>query len=118
MFEFALVAGLIFIPLVFGIIEFGRLTFAKTAIATAAREGVRYAIVRGSSNTLETADSAAVANYVIGRTKLAPITVRPSWTGNDPGDTVTVRVVYSYTPFVPFIPSRTINGVSRQLVVY
>ena len=80
MVEFAIVAAVIFIPLVFGIIEFGRLVWSKTMVTAAAREGVRFAIVRGASSGAP-ADSATIATYVKGRTQLTPIVVRPSWTG-------------------------------------
>ena len=84
MVEFALIAGLVFIPLVFGIIEWGRLVWSKTTITAAAREGARFAVVRGSAYGVTggtVADSAAVANYVINRTQLSPILVKPTWTG-------------------------------------
>ena len=50
MVEFALVAVLVFFPLVFGLIELGRIVFAKTTVTAAAREGVRYAIVHGGAS--------------------------------------------------------------------
>ena len=122
MVEFALVAGVIFIPLVFGTIEFGRLISAKTTITAAAREGVRFAIVRGSASGAAggpVADSAAVANYVMARTQLSPITVKSTWTGaKDPGDTVTVQVTYVYTPVVPVISPKTITSISKQNISY
>ena len=118
MVEFAMVTALIFIPLVFGIIEFGRLIWSKTTISAAAREGVRYAIVHGSTSG-SVADSAAVANYVIGRTGLSPIAVRTTWSdSNEPGDTATVQVTYVYTPIVRVIPSRTITSSSRQIISF
>lgn len=117
MFEFALVAGLIFIPLMFGIIEFGRATWAKNMVTAAAREGVRYAIVHGneSSNVF---DSAAVADTVKSRIKLSPISVGTAWTGKDQGDTVTVTVRYSYVPIVRIIPGRMLTATSRQIIAY
>ena len=124
MVEFALIAGLVFIPLVFGIIEWGRLVWSKTTITAAAREGVRFAIVRGSAYAVVTggtaADSAAVANYVINRTQLSPILVKPTWTGNkDPAlDTVTVQVTYVYTPIVPVISAKTITSTSKQIISF
>lgn len=118
MVEFAIVAGLIFIPLVFGIIEFGRVIWAKNMVTAAAREGVRYAIVHGSSSG-SVADSASIANYVKGRTQLSPIVVRPSWTGTkDPGDTVTVTVQYTYTPIVNVIASKVVSGTSKQVIAF
>jgi Flp pilus assembly protein TadG len=125
MVEFAVVTGLVFIPLLFGIIELGRLTWSKDMITSAAREGVRYAIVRGTDCNLAgctMADSAAVANMVIARTKLSPITVNAQWAQDKhPGDTVTVTVRYVYVPIMklPFLPaSKTITARSRQIVVY
>src|SRR4029079_8365767 len=74
MVEFAVVTAFIFIPIVFGILEFGRITWAKDMVTTAAREGTRYAIVHGadydSSGLGSSFDSASVATYVIGKTQL------------------------------------------------
>jgi Flp pilus assembly protein TadG len=125
MVEFALVTAFILVPLLFGVIEFGRLTWSKDTIVAAAREGARYAIVHGSNCELAgctLADSAAVANTVIARTQLSPISVRTQWAQDkDVGDTVTVTVTYVYTPIVkvPFLTAaKTITGRSRQVVVY
>jgi Flp pilus assembly protein TadG len=122
MVEFAIVAGLIFIPLVFGIIEFGRLVWAKNMVTAAAREGVRYAIVHGSTSGA-IADSAAVAVYVEGRTGLTPIKVSTTWSdaSKEPLDSVTVSVSYNYIPVVRFpglLSNKTITGVSTQLIAY
>ena len=122
MVEFAIVAALVFIPMVFGIIEFGRLIWAKNTITAAAREGVRYAIVHGSSSG-SIADSAMVATYVINRTKISPIVVKPSWTGSkDPGiDTATVEVRYVFTPVVKvpgLLTTKTIVSTSKQIIAF
>ncbi len=118
MVEFALVATVVFFPLVFGIVEFGRVVFAKTTITAAAREGVRYAIVRGgASGSVATATD--VSNYVIGRTKLSPIVVQTTWSpGQAPGDTVKVAVSYSYAPIVKLIPGRTFTARSQQVIAF
>lgn len=119
MVEFALVATVIFFPLVFGFIELGRQVFAKSTITAAAREGVRFAIVRGADSP-SPADSAAVANHVIGRTPLSPIIVLPTW--EDPskeyGTYAQVQVRYNYVPLVRLLPSRTITSTSRQVIVF
>jgi Flp pilus assembly pilin Flp len=118
MVEFALVASLVFIPIVFGIIEFGRSVWAKNMVTTAAREGVRYAIVHGSGSG-DPFDSAAVAGYVEGRTAISPIVVRTISTGLEPQDTVTVTVSYVYNRLMPIpgIPStKTITGKSAQII--
>jgi Flp pilus assembly protein TadG len=119
MVEFAVVATLIFIPVVFGIIEFGRAIWAKNMIAAAAREGVRYAIVHGSKSGA-TFDSAAVANYVQNRTSLSPLKISTTWTGaKDPQDTVTVTVKYDYIPVVKvpgLTATKTLTSVSKQII--
>jgi Flp pilus assembly protein TadG len=119
MVEFAVVATLIFIPVVFGIIEFGRAIWSKNMVTAAAREGVRYAIVHGSKSGA-TFDSAAVANYVQGRTSLSPLRISTTWTGSkDPQDTVTVTVKYDYTPVVRvpgLTATKTVTGVSKQII--
>ena len=119
MVEFALVVAVIFFPLLFGFIELGRTVLAKTTITAAAREGVRYAVVRGF-NSGSPADSAQVANYIKGRTKLSPIGVKPTWSdaGKARGTSVTVQVTYRYAPIVPVLPARTIQSSSRQLIWY
>jgi Flp pilus assembly protein TadG len=121
MVEFAIVAAFVFIPLVFGIIEFGRVIWARNMVTAAAREGVRYAIVHGTGSGA-LFDSAAVATYVEGRTALGPISVRTTWTGaKDPQDTVTVSVSYVYTPVVKvpgLLTSKTVTGQSSQIIAY
>jgi Flp pilus assembly protein TadG len=117
-FEFALVVSLVFLPFVFGVIEFGRLSWMKTTVTAAAREGVRYAIVHGAESGA-TADSAAVSDYVKARTQLSPITVRPSWTPDKaPGDTVYVQVTYTYVPIVRIIPSKTLTSTSKGIIAF
>jgi len=121
MVEFALVAVVVFFPLVFGIIEFGRVVWARNMVTAAAREGVRYAIVHGSSSGA-VFDSAAVATYVEGRTAISPIAVRTTWTGaKDPQETVTVTVSYLYTPVVKvpgLLSPKTLTGQSSQIIAY
>lgn len=118
MVELALVIGVVFLPMVFGVIEFGRGVWVKTTVTTAAREGVRYAIVRGTLSGVVT-DSAAVANYVKGKTQLTGIVVRPSWTPDKaPGSTVQVQVTYNYVPVVPLMSARTITSTSRQVIAF
>jgi Flp pilus assembly protein TadG len=116
MVEFSLVATLVFFPLVFGLIEFGRVVMIKSAVTAAAREGVRFAIVHGGSSG-KVADSTMVADSVKARTKIAPITVRTTWTPDKaPGSTATVQVTYSYVPIVRLISARTITSQSQQII--
>jgi Flp pilus assembly protein TadG len=118
MVEFAIVAVVFFIPLIFGIIEFGRMAWTKTTLTAAAREGVRYAIVHGSTSPAP-ADSAAVADYVKGRTPLGGIAVRTRWMGgNSPTDTVQVTVTYPFNSLIPVVQTRQLQGVSQQVIAY
>ena len=121
MVELAIVTAVVFLPMMFGTIEFGRLVFAKTTITAAAREGVRFAIVRGNQSPAPT-DSAGVASYVTTKfPQLSPLVVKPKWLpDNSPGSTVTVQVKYTYVPIVsfPFLPSRVVTSTSQQIVAY
>jgi Flp pilus assembly protein TadG len=118
MVEFAIVAVVFFIPLIFGIVEFGRMAWAKSTVTAAAREGARFAIVHGSASP-STADSAAVAAYVENRTLLSPIIVSTTWVpSKDPGDTVKVTVKYSYSSLIPVVPPKLLTATSRQIISY
>lgn len=122
MAEFAVVAGLVFLPILFGTIEFGRLMFAKQTVTAAAREGTRKAIVSGSaSGTTDAQFAARIDSVVNARAQLDPLKITRTWTGSrDPGDTVKVTVAYTYTPVVklPFMSVKTVTGVSQQVIVF
>jgi Flp pilus assembly protein TadG len=120
--EFALVSTVVFLPLMLGVIEFGRGVWVKTTVTAAAREGVRYAAVRGAQSGIAgfgVADSASVATYVKSRTQLSGIVVRPTWAQSKGyGDTITVKVTYAYVPIIKIFPSKTIQSVSKQIVQF
>ena len=99
--EFALVAP-IFILLVFGIIEFGRMVMVQQVITNASREGARLAVLDGSTTS---AVNTTVNNYltssgITGTT----ITLSPdppsSASFGDPV-TVTVTVPFSQVSWLP-----------------
>src|SRR5258705_3749290 len=73
MAEFALVAS-VFMMIIFGIIEFGRMLYTYNALADAARRGARYAVLHPqNSNT-------CVRNVIIyGETHVTVQTVTPAW---------------------------------------
>jgi Flp pilus assembly protein TadG len=122
MAEFALVATFLFFPLLFGFVELGRMVFTKTTITAAAREGARYAIVRGSESDSPPSDTTAarvaLANYVANRTPLAGINVDAKWQTAQMKwkDWVEVKVTFSYVPLIPFLNPRTITSTSRQII--
>jgi Flp pilus assembly protein TadG len=97
----------VFLVMVFGIMDFGRAVFAYNSISWAAREGARYAIVRGSSSGHQ-ATATDVKNYVLSRTVgmvSSDLGISTTWTPDaSAGSTVSVAVTYSFTPFGPYMP--------------
>jgi len=96
MVEFALVF-LLFLMIVFGLIEFGRAVWAYTSVAHAARMGGRHIIVHGSINpTTPTKLKEAVTKNAMGLdpTKIV-VTATPAgpW---ERGDFVSLRVQYPF----------------------
>ena len=108
--EFAL-ASTLFFTITFGTIEFGRMILDYNIVSNAAREGVRYAIVRGASSG-RAASANDVATYVASRSAglLQASNVTVSWpTNNATGSVVQVQVQYSFTPIVTLLPQTGIN---------
>jgi len=111
----------VFLMVLFGIIDFGRSMFAYNFVSYAAREGARYAIVRGQSSG-HTASATDISTYVkseaIGLDP-ADITVSTTWNPDSrPGSTVQVRVQYNFQPIVPYMPSGTwaLASTSKMLI--
>jgi len=118
MVEFALVATVLMV-LLFGIIEFGLAAWEKNAAASAAREGARYAIVRGSKS-VRLATPESVTNHVKSRTALdtAALAVYTSWNpDNDPGSVVTVSVAHFVPRRGPFIAAHR-DSVTSKMQIY
>jgi|SRR6266581_3560355 len=108
----------LFLVVTFGIVDAGRLIFAYNAVSLSAREGVRYAIVRGSTS-LQVANEDDIKTYVRSKTvgvALDPITVTWPDGNNNPGSKVQVTVQSPFTPVTPFL-SRTINLASTSMMV-
>ena len=119
--EFAVVIG-VFVVILLATFELGMMLWEKNTIAAAAREGARFAIVRGSESG-RTTDTAGVAAYVRGRAGLAPIKVLTTWPASkDPGATVEVRVEYMHKPVSPLTgilqDSVALASTSRMVVVF
>jgi len=125
------------LTLIFGIAETSLAVYSYFYISEAAREGTRYAIVRGSSctsfNTACPASASDVQTYVKGLgypgIKSASTTVTTTWptTGasctpsttpcNNPGNLVKVKVAYQFNLAVPFVPANLINMSSTSQMV-
>ena len=118
--ELSLVGPLLFM-LVFGIMEVGRAIWIYDTVAHLAREGARYAIVRGgeSGRAASTADvDAHLQSLAAGMTGLA---VTTTWTpDNEPGSVVQVRVDRPFDPIVPLVglPPITLSSTSRMVISF
>jgi Flp pilus assembly protein TadG len=134
--EFALGASLLFMS-VFGIIAMTFALYSFNVLSESAREGARYAIVRGSACHFATACPATAANiqtYVqnlgfpgINTRNLTAATAwavypaggtcTPSASCNNPGNQVTVTVSYSFPVVIPFVANRTLSMSSTAAMV-
>jgi len=90
-----------------GLAEFGRAIFDYSIVSSLAREGVRYAAVRGSaSGHAATADN--ISAYVQSKASGMNLTVTVTWTpaaNNNPGSTVNVQVQYTFRSVAPVLLS-------------
>lgn len=135
----------VLLMLIFGILDLSRALYIDHFVSSAAREGARYAMVRGSTynnvscstptTTSCTATQAAVTSYV---QNLAPtgvstanLMVQTTWPGtsangsncvsavtqsNGPGCTVKVVVTDAFTFAVPYFPVPGLNLSSTATV--
>jgi len=120
----------IMLTFVFGLMLLFMAFYTHEYISELAREGTRYAAVRGSSCTTSsgvscTVTAAQVNSYVagIGLPNLggAPMTasnVATTYLDNDeaPGHRVQVKVTYSFPFNVPFLPRKTLSLSSTSLL--
>jgi Flp pilus assembly protein TadG len=132
--EFALVFTFLLLPLIFGVIEFGRANWIKSSVTSAAREGARYAIVHGFESGAAMTDTANISAYINTRAGISPINVTTTYVNGDhlPGSPVKVTVTYAYVPVIgnfqatiggrtvriPFLSARNITSSSQQIIAY
>jgi Flp pilus assembly protein TadG len=130
--ETTIVMGLV-LALLFGVIDFGRAMYTYAFVAQLARQGARWAIVRGSQCTLLdhcNATQSDIQNYVQslseGATTPSKIAATAAWgscpaglSGNAPGCSVTVTVTYPFKFVMPYLPGpgMTINMSSTSQMV-
>ena len=126
---FAMVA-LVFFMITLGAVEFGRAIFYYNIISNATRDGVRYAVVRGSSSgpacgTWSSAKCMAsttdVQEYVRSRVPglvAANVTVTPTWTPNNaPGSVVQVQTTYVFNPTTArMLRSVTLHSTAKMVI--
>jgi len=133
---------IILLTFLFGIMESCLMLYTYHFISEAAREGTRYAIVRGSTagpgcgtsyTSFDcTASPANVQSYVtnLGFPGIDPakMTVAPAWSAytngstcgtpcNSPGNLVTVTVTYNFPLTIPFVPAQTFALTSTSSMI-
>ncbi|MDE3088425.1 MAG: pilus assembly protein [Chloroflexota bacterium] len=97
--EFAFVLPIL-VLLLMGIFDFGRVTYANTVLANAAREGVRKAAVGADDATIKsTVTSTAVALSIDPNN----ITVSPPQGSRGYGVSATIVVSFTFVPVTPLI---------------
>ena len=121
MIEGALVM-LVFLVMIFGLMDFGRMVWSYTMISHGAREATRYAMVRGTSSG-HPATKSEIQGIVTSRSPgldtshtTSDVTFTPD---QSPGSTVKVVVTYNFYPIAPYIPIGAITMKSTsQMVIY
>ena len=130
--EFSVVTLLTVILLLF-VVETGRMLLVYTTVANAARAGVRYAIVHGSTRSAGTAANNAagpgsnpiqvvtvVKNFASAgllTTSLLVVNVTYPGGSNAPGQYVTVSVVYPYDPLTTYFSKTLRLGSATQGII-
>ena len=135
--DFAL-SSTVMLAVIFGVVQLSLALYTYNYISDAAREGARYAIVRGSTSCLTVGKTTStisdcndttgtgIVSYVQGlkypgidwsRCKTACVTV--SWPStNARGNLVNVSISYPYTLNVPFVKQMSFNlGSSSSMVI-
>lgn len=99
------IVAVVFLLLLTGIMECGRLGLAYNEVSFAAQCAARYASVRGSGSghPALASDVQRVAKVYTGALDNSQVTVTATWTpNNNPGSTVKVKVSYRFdTVLVP-----------------
>jgi Flp pilus assembly protein TadG len=108
----------VYLMIIFGTIDFGRMVFAYNFVSFGAREGARYAMVRGTTHATDAAGiTAFVKSGAVGLNQ-GSITVTPTWTpDHSPGSTVQVQVQYSFQPIAPYMPTGPITLSSTSIML-
>ncbi len=113
----AALTAIIFLTVLFGIVGLGRAVWAYSWTAHAAREGSRWASVRGEYGA-EVATTGSVSAFVTSNMMgldPAQAVVTTTWDpDNSPGSTVQVQVQYNVTRLVPWVPAMTVRSTSRM----
>lgn len=104
--EFSLIVP-VFLLIIYGIMELGRLLFVYNSLGHAVYEGGRYAIVRGSESAVPATTSEIEAQVQAYATSLDPSLLNVSVTfdpDNSPGSTVVIAATYDFTFMTNLLP--------------
>jgi Flp pilus assembly protein TadG len=97
--EFAIILPVLLVILI-GTMEFGYVMFAKAVITNASREGARRGIVWSDPRASNAEIGQAVMNYCSNLIPSATVTTQVERAGSDPGNPLTVRVIYQHNFWV------------------
>jgi Flp pilus assembly protein TadG len=128
--ETSIVIGLV-LAMIFGVIDFGRALYTYGFVAQLAREGARWAIVRGSScsqlsycNPTNAQLQAYLQSQSLGVTNANGIAAQIQYpscpygaSGDDPGCTAQVTVSYPFAFIAPFVSEAQISMSSTSAMV-
>jgi Flp pilus assembly protein TadG len=139
MVEFSLIA-VMFVMLLLGVVEMGRLILAYTTIAQAAKAGARYAIVHGNFRTGSGATGPSgptdysqiqtvVQNFAsAGSVQTSSLTTTVTYPDascpyppNGPGCSVQVKVTYPFSPMLGYFNpalSMTLSSTSNGVITF
>jgi Flp pilus assembly protein TadG len=130
--EFALISFM-FVIVLAGVVEMGRMVLVYTTIANAARAGARYAIVHGADQTASPSGpgnpctcpdvKTVVKNFAsAGLVNISALTITVSYpNGNTAGSPVSVTVAYTYDPFVNYFSTllnKSLGSTSQGIITY
>jgi Flp pilus assembly protein TadG len=119
------------LAMLFGIIDFGRALYTYSFVGQVARQGARWAIVRGSQCTVLDHCNATkddIQTYVRSLSEGATLpsniqVTNATWNqcpagsgGNAPGCTLTVTVKYPFNFMLPFLPTTGGTLMTMQMV--
>ncbi|MGF1702933.1 pilus assembly protein [Photobacterium makurazakiensis] len=128
----ASIVGLVLFMVIFLILEGSVLIFNYNTVAHGAREGARFAAVRGSEAGIDkrrTADSPTtdqqIKDYIQSKTSASDLVITINWEldGNNvpdlsSGKFVEVEVTKDFIPITPFLPTITLNSKSTSVIYY
>lgn len=117
--EFAMVI-LGILTLIFGIMQGAAAVSAHNFVTYAARDAARYAMVRGA-NSPQPVTATDVRNFVLAEAQginTQAVTVTTTWTpNNNPGNTVKVKVAYTFAPLARIASNVTLSLSSTSQMV-